>query len=80
MLDSSTATDIERAVVAGHYVFGSDEGRRIRAEAAHALDSRGRAPLETVLREAVAERIESALRAVERAGGPSAARPGGAGL
>lgn len=64
MLDPTGATDTERAVVAGHYVFGTEEGLRIRAEAAHALTRHGRPPLETVLREAVAERIEAALRAV----------------
>ncbi|NSC24952.1 hypothetical protein FM076_28850 [Streptomyces albus subsp. chlorinus] len=74
MLDPTTATDVERAVIAGHYVFRTDEGLRIRARAAHALAARGRPPLETVLREAVAERIESALRAVGVAGAAGGAR------
>jgi tagatose-1,6-bisphosphate aldolase non-catalytic subunit AgaZ/GatZ len=66
MLADTTATDVERAVIAGHYVFGTDEGLRARDEAARALAARGRPPLEEVLQEAVAERIESALRAVDR--------------
>ncbi|TGG85972.1 class II D-tagatose-bisphosphate aldolase non-catalytic subunit [Streptomyces albus] len=73
LLEPSTATDVERAVIAGHYVFRTDEGLRIRAEAAHALSRRGRPPLETVLREAVAERIGAALRAVAAARTPVAA-------
>ncbi|MFE0874137.1 class II D-tagatose-bisphosphate aldolase non-catalytic subunit [Streptomyces smyrnaeus] len=77
MLDPTTATDVERAVIAGHYVFRTEEGLRIREEAAGALAARGRPPLEAVLRDAVAERIESALRAVERAGGQAADRVDG---
>ncbi|MFI8848757.1 class II D-tagatose-bisphosphate aldolase non-catalytic subunit [Streptomyces sp. NPDC053499] len=72
MLEPTTATDVERAVIAGHYVFRAEEGLRIREEAALALAGRGRPPLETVLQDAVAERIESALRAVDRTGGRAA--------
>ncbi|MBO8186276.1 class II D-tagatose-bisphosphate aldolase non-catalytic subunit [Streptomyces spirodelae] len=72
MLEPTTATDVERAVIAGHYVFRTEEGLRIREEAELALAGRGRPPLETVLQDAVAERIESALRAVDRAGGRAA--------
>ncbi|UNT00183.1 class II D-tagatose-bisphosphate aldolase, non-catalytic subunit [Streptomyces tubbatahanensis] len=64
MLEATDATDVERAVIAGHYVFSTPEGLRIRDEAARALARRGRPPLETVLREAVSERIEAALHAV----------------
>ncbi|MGP3990954.1 class II D-tagatose-bisphosphate aldolase non-catalytic subunit [Streptomyces sp. 3N207] len=72
MLDPTTATDVERAVIAGHYVFRSDAGLRIREEAALALSARGRPPLDAVLRDAVAERIESALRAVAQTAGQAA--------
>ena len=68
MRDPSTATDVERAVIAGHYVFHTDEGRRVRDEAAHALRARGRPALDALLQDAVAERLERYLRAIRAAG------------
>ncbi|MFG3254690.1 class II D-tagatose-bisphosphate aldolase non-catalytic subunit [Streptomyces sp. NPDC048172] len=67
MLDPTTATDAERAVIAGHYVFRTDEGRHVRDEAAHALRARGRPALDALLQDAVAERVERCLRAVRAA-------------
>lgn len=67
MLDPTTATDVERAIIAGHYVFRTDGGRRVREQAGHALAAQGGPPLDAVLREAVAGRIGAALHAVEAA-------------
>lgn len=64
MLDPTTATDVERAVIAGHYVFRTERGTRVREEAAHELRRRGRTSLDTVLQEDIAESIERYLRAI----------------
>ncbi len=62
MLPDTTATDRERAILAGHYVFGSEEFAEIRAE----LVSRGPLTaddLDALLRERVRQSIERYLRA-----------------
>lgn len=40
MLDGSRASDRERALIAGHYVFSTPQGREIKAEAARELAAR----------------------------------------
>lgn len=56
----SSATEFERAVMAGHYVFAADRAREIRAEAALGARRRG-LDAETVLRNAVKGSIERYL-------------------
>ncbi|WP_229698787.1 class II D-tagatose-bisphosphate aldolase, non-catalytic subunit [Wenjunlia tyrosinilytica] len=61
MLDPTTAGDVERAVIAGHYVFRAEAGLRIREEVEHELARRGCPALDRILREPVVRRIESHL-------------------
>ncbi|MET0237252.1 MAG: class II D-tagatose-bisphosphate aldolase, non-catalytic subunit [Kibdelosporangium sp.] len=57
---NSQATDIDRAVISGHYVFGTADCREIKARADHRCRTAGK-PLDDILRAAVRTSIERFL-------------------
>ncbi|UOE19980.1 class II D-tagatose-bisphosphate aldolase, non-catalytic subunit [Thermobifida halotolerans] len=61
MAQNTTATDYDRAVIAGHYVYGTDEFKEIKTAAQQIAQSRG-IDVDTRLREAVAASIENYAR------------------
>lgn len=52
MLPNTRATDLERAMISGHYVFATEEGSAIRAEATKRLAAKG-VDLDAVLKKEV---------------------------
>ena len=61
MLPETTATDEDRAIISGHYVFATPEGVAIRAEAATALAARGidlDARLKTAVKASISRYLE----------------------
>jgi hypothetical protein len=53
LLPNSRATDLDRAVISGHYVFATEEGEQLKVEASAELRSRGIDDLDTTLKTAV---------------------------
>jgi len=61
MLEDSSATDFDRAIIAGHYVYGTIEGREIKNAAIGKLSEKG-IDLEETLKESVKKSISRYLK------------------
>jgi hypothetical protein len=71
----SVASDTDRAVMAGHYIFGSDEFREIKEEADRARRRNG-VTVDIYLRNAVYEALERYLADVTLRRGHVTSEPG----
>ncbi len=58
MLKNTNASDMDRAIIAGHYVFSSDEFIKLKAEASDRIDN-----LNYILKNKVKESIYRYMKA-----------------